>query len=151
VSAAIVAAWLVVVVPGFRGVDGEEHAFGAGVVAEVSGDHLCVADFGAWLREVDAEGCPYVVVGEGDADQAFLGPEPQGVADETEDVGGGFDGERFHVLSPSAAGRHRVCQSDVCVVLIEESPLGLRVRGATWGTGSGLKLREEIGDRGAPS
>jgi hypothetical protein len=51
-------------------------------VAEVSGHHLCVADFGAWLGQIDAEGCPHVVVGEGDADKALFGPEAQGVADE---------------------------------------------------------------------
>ena len=30
------------------------------------------------------------------------------------------------------------------VVLIAESPLGVRVWRATWGTGSGSKIREEI-------
>jgi hypothetical protein len=57
----------------------------------------------------------------------------------------------FHVPSPSATGRHRLCLSDLCVVLIAEPPLGLRVRSATWGTGSDSKFREEIGDAGAPN
>jgi hypothetical protein len=35
--------------------------------------------------------------------EAFLRPEAQGVADETEDIGRGFDGERFHELSLSGA------------------------------------------------
>ncbi len=70
---------------------------------------------------------------------------------ETEDVGWGFDGERFHGPSPSATGGHRMCLSDFGVVLIAESPLGLRVRSATWGTGSGSKFREEISDGGAPN
>jgi hypothetical protein len=46
---------------------------------------------------------------------------------------------------------HRMCLSDVCVVLIAESPLGLKVRSATWGTGSGSTFREEISDGGAPN
>jgi len=79
------------------------------------------------------------------------GQNPRGVPDETEDVGWGFDGERFHVPSPSAAGGHRMCLSGVYVVLITESPLGLRVRSATWGTGSDPKFREEISDEGAPN
>ncbi|BCW44968.1 hypothetical protein StoSoilB5_21520 [Arthrobacter sp. StoSoilB5] len=45
-------------------------------------------------------------------------PEAEGVAYETEDVGWGFDGERFHGPSPSAAGGHRMCLSDSGVVLI---------------------------------
>jgi len=49
------------------------------------------------------------------------------------------------------AGGHRMCLSDLCVVLVAESALGLRVRSATWGTGSGSKFREEISDGGAPS
>jgi hypothetical protein len=44
-----------------------------------------------------------------------------------------------------------MCLSDSGVVLIQESPLGLRVRSATWGTGSGSTFREEISDAGAPS
>ena len=46
---------------------------------------------------------------------------------------------------------HRMCLSDLCVVLITESPLGLRVRSATWGTGSDPEFREEISDGGAPN
>jgi hypothetical protein len=41
---------------------------------------------------------------------------------------------------------HRMCLSDFGVVLITESPLGLRVRRATWGTGSGSTFREEISE-----
>lgn len=36
-------------------------------------------------------------------------------------------------------------------VLIEDSPLGRRVRSATWGTGRNQKFGEEISDGGAPS
>jgi hypothetical protein len=39
-------------------------------------------------------------------------PESGGVSDETQDVGRGLDGERFHEPSPSATGRHRMCLSD---------------------------------------
>jgi hypothetical protein len=38
-----------------------------------------------------------------------------------------------------------VCRS------VTESPLGLRVRSATWGTGSDPKFREEISDGGTPN
>jgi hypothetical protein len=41
--------------------------------------------------------------------------------------------------------------SGLCVVLVTASPLGLRVRSATWGTGNGSKFREEISDGGAPN
>ncbi len=41
-----------------------------------------------------------MVIGEGDADQAFQGPKPQGVANETDDVVRGFDGQRLHVPFP---------------------------------------------------
>jgi hypothetical protein len=60
--------------------------------------------------------------------------------------------ERLGMLEGSARV-HPVswCLSDLCVVLIAESPLGLRVRSATWGTGSGSKFREEISDGGAPN
>jgi hypothetical protein len=34
-------------------------------------------------------------------------------------------------VGPSLSGRQRMCLSDLCVVLIAESPLGLRVRSAT--------------------
>ena len=44
------------------------------------------------------------------------------------------------------AGGHRMCLSDLCVVLIAESALGLWVRSAMWGTGSGPKFREEISE-----
>lgn len=40
---------------------------------------------------------------QGDASEAFLRPEAQGEADETEDIGRGFDGERFHEHSPLEA------------------------------------------------
>jgi hypothetical protein len=49
------------------------------------------------------------------------------------------------------AGGHRMCLSDLCVVLVAKSALGLRVRSATWGTGSDSKFREEISDGGAPN
>ncbi|MCU1569184.1 MAG: hypothetical protein JWQ56_4121 [Pseudarthrobacter sp.] len=42
-----------------------------------------------------------------------LGQKPRVWPMKTEDVGGGFDGERFHVPSPSATGRHLMCLSDV--------------------------------------
>lgn len=35
-------------------------------------------------------------------------------------------------------------------VLIEDSVLGKRLRSATWGTGDGQELVEEISDGGAP-
>jgi len=46
--------------------------------------------------EVDAEGGSDFVFVEGDADEAFLWPEAEGVADEAEQVGGVLDGERVH-------------------------------------------------------
>ena len=80
----------------------------------------------------------------------LLGPKPQGVADEAENVGGGLDGEFFHGPSPSATGGQPAPvgfgrRSD------REPPLGRRVRSATWGTGSDPKLCEEISDGGAPN
>jgi hypothetical protein len=91
------------------------------------------------------------VVGvEGDAHEAFPRPETWGVADETEDIGSGFDHERFHGPSLSEAvspvGEWALGSG---VVLIEAPPLGMRGRSATWGTGNDPKVREERS--GAPS
>jgi len=72
---------------GFAGVDGEEDGCGGGVAGEVVGDGACVGEFLAGLAgQVDAQGRADAVLVQGDADQAFLGPEAQGVADEAEDI-----------------------------------------------------------------
>ncbi|WP_404497401.1 DUF1016 N-terminal domain-containing protein [Arthrobacter sp. GAS37] len=55
------------------------------------------------LGESHAEAHADVTGIQGGAHEAFLWPDAQGVADETEDIGRGFDGERFHDLSPSEA------------------------------------------------
>lgn len=74
-------------VVGFAGVDGEEDGCGGGVAGEVVGDGACVGEFLAGLAgEVDAQGRADAVLVQGDADQAFVGPESQGVADEAEDI-----------------------------------------------------------------
>lgn len=72
---------------GFAGVDGEENGRGSGVAGEVVGDRACVGELLAGLTgEVDAQGRSDAVVVHGDADQALLGPEAQGVPDEAEDI-----------------------------------------------------------------
>lgn len=72
---------------GFAGVDGEDDGCGGGVAGEVVGDGACVEEFLTGLAwEVDAQGRADAVLVQGDADQAFLGPEAQGVADEAEDI-----------------------------------------------------------------
>lgn len=103
---------------GLGGVNGEEDAGGAGVVGEVVGDCGCVPESAFAVGEVDSECCADAVGVQGDAHEAFVRPEAEGVSDETEDIGRGFDGERFHGPSPSATGGHRMCLSDFGVVLI---------------------------------
>jgi hypothetical protein len=74
-------------VVGFAGVDGEEDGGGGGVAGEVVGDGACVGEFLTWLAgEVDAQGRADAVLIQGDADQAFLWPEAQGVPDEAKDI-----------------------------------------------------------------
>lgn len=46
--------------------------------------------------EVDPQRGANAVLIQRDADQAFLGPEAKGVADEAEDIRWCFDGELFH-------------------------------------------------------
>ena len=71
---------------GQRCVYGEDNAGRLSVMGQVSGDGLCVADLCSRLRQVNAQCGPDVVVDEGDADEAFAGPKPQSVSDETESV-----------------------------------------------------------------
>lgn len=73
----------------FAGVDGEEDGCGGGVGREVVGDGSGVIEFLAGLAwEVDPQGRTDAVVVQGDADQAFLWPEAEGVPDEAEDIWG---------------------------------------------------------------
>jgi hypothetical protein len=75
------------VLAGFAGVDGEEDGCGGGVAGQVVGDGACVGEFLAWLAgKVDAQGRADAVLVHGDADQAFLWPEAEGVADEAENI-----------------------------------------------------------------
>ena len=72
---------------GFAGVEGEEDGCGGGVAGEVVGDGACVGEFLTGLAgQIDAQGRADAVLVQGDADQAFLWPEAQGVADEAEDI-----------------------------------------------------------------
>lgn len=48
------------------------------------------------LGEVDTECGADAVLVKGDADEAFLWPEAEGVPDEAEDICWCFDGELFH-------------------------------------------------------
>jgi hypothetical protein len=84
-------------VGGFVGVDGEEDGCGGGVAGEVVGDGAGVGEFLAGLAgEVDAQGGADAVVVHGDADQAFLWPEAEGVPDEAEYIRWCFNCELFH-------------------------------------------------------
>ncbi|UKA60518.1 hypothetical protein [Arthrobacter sp. FW306-2-2C-D06B] len=82
--------------------------------------------------------------------QAFLRPEAEGVADETEDI------DRVFIVRVSRSfsfshGRRWPWQLGSCIVLIRGPLLGMRGRSATWGTGNNPKIREEISDEGAPT
>ena len=58
-----------------------------GFAGQVVGDGACVGEFLAWLAwEVDAQGRADAVLVHGDADQAFLSPEAEGVPDEAEHI-----------------------------------------------------------------
>ena len=60
---------------------------GGGVTGEVVGDGPCVWEFLAGLAgQVDPQCRADAVVVQCDADQAFLRPEAEGVADEAEDI-----------------------------------------------------------------
>jgi hypothetical protein len=76
------------------------------------------------------------------------GPVTDGHSAEHDDEHAGGTG-----VVDDVAGRcgHRMCLSDLGVVLMAEAALGLRVRRAAWGSGSDSKFREEISDGGAPS
>jgi hypothetical protein len=105
------------VVDGFAGVDGEEDGGGVGVAGEVTGDGARVGEFLPGLAgEVDAQGRPDSVIVQGDADQAFLWPEAQGVPD---------------VCFRGCWCRRRSGRGP---------PAGLRGRSATWGMGAGAKI-----------
>lgn len=99
VSAAMIAArgFGLLASQGVEVVYGEEDGRGVRVVGEVAGDGSGVAELaGVVPGEVHAQGGAEAVGVDGDADQAFVWPEAECVSDEAEQVGGGFDGERFH-------------------------------------------------------
>lgn len=89
--------WLAVL----GGVQGEHDARRAGVTGEVTADRLGVGEFCPGVPgKVDAEGGSNLALVQGDADQAFLGPEPEGMPDEAQEVCRVLDGERIHCPFP---------------------------------------------------
>jgi hypothetical protein len=110
----------------FARVDSEQHRRGRSVAGEVACDSSGIRKLLPGLAgEVDPEGGTDAVVVQRDADEAFLGPEAEGVPDKTEDIRWCFDRELFHnpvsfTLVIAVLPRLLV----VGVVLVGDHPLG---------------------------